>query len=547
MRYPLIEHERYNDTFLMHTLADSITERNRAVWTFSPLSYLGYYPASYPSGTPFVLAVISMLCGIGMNVSVLSVDMYVALLFPLAVFLLSKHFVKRVEYALLAAYLASMAPRLIDSSYWNGSSRTLFVTLATLMIGAAFRAALTKNHLLYVPVTASIIGCFSLHHMAVLFLVIGIAYIFAVLLANVLRKLLYQKRETLRLLPSIVVVVLFLVVLISSVFFLDYFVTDLRNSYKETSVFKSKSLFLSIAVNITISYTNQVGFVLPIAFLGIPTILRRSRVATETLFPIALLIVLVPLAANSLYIAILVTPFVALIGTTWVSMPRKEPIKRLVTVLLVILITSSVFLPVWSVTRWNSVEHLSGDIVEADNQVFNDGAWLRVNSDEAYAIGNVDILSQRLSAISKTPFLRSGIEATLTGDITADNLRNNITWTEEEFPRNLYLWFDSSAGPEATLYVIAFMLHGTSYVSGVRDMMPSGEQYFEIHQKMLVVIDNRWPTNYVWGWGIYPAKLPTELSEASWSSEKGETSQPLSSQLLYRSERVSVFSLEVPR
>ena len=98
VRYPLVEHERYEtDSYFVHALSNDIVREGQAAWTFSPLSYVGYYPFSYPSGAPFVLAEVSILTGLNVDACILLVDAMIATLFCLVVFCLSREFIHRVE------------------------------------------------------------------------------------------------------------------------------------------------------------------------------------------------------------------------------------------------------------------------------------------------------------------------------------------------------------------------------------------------------------------------------------------------------------------
>jgi len=55
LRYPTTSHEVGVDSFVIHGLANSISENGYAKWVVHPLSIFGFYPYSYPSGVPYLL------------------------------------------------------------------------------------------------------------------------------------------------------------------------------------------------------------------------------------------------------------------------------------------------------------------------------------------------------------------------------------------------------------------------------------------------------------------------------------------------------------
>lgn len=183
-----------------------------------------------------------------------------------------------------------------------------------------------------------------------------------------------------------------------------------------------------------------------------------------------------------------------------------------------------------------------------DNQFFNDGAYLRQYDGSAFMISNVDLMSLRLSAISGTLSLGTGAEATLIGDINASAVKGNLTWADEGFPRNLYSWFESQQAPSVQLYVLSLVVAGVSYVDLSRDRVPSGSLYYDSHPRIIVAVDNNWPSNFVWMWGNFDAKLPSQLKNAEWTDDNSESQvQSLSSYMIYQSERTSLYILEIPR
>jgi hypothetical protein len=548
LRYPLVEHERHNDTYVMELLAGSIVDDGRAIWTFNPLSYFGYYPVSYPSGMPFLLAELSTLTGLSTTSVVLIESIMVGVFFALVVFCLARQFIYKPQYVLLATLLASVGPRLIDTSYWNGSARGLFACLAIYAVFIAFRAGSMGQRAMYGLLVVAVLGSFFLHHMAVLFVLFGLAYLLSATISYIASKFGVGRfsRKTGKWIASFTLLFLTAAILVVSLSQLSYFEKELDFNYTKSSLFSIDNPSLAIAVSLVISYTNQMGFILPIAILGIPVVLWRRRVSRESMFLMALPIVFIPLLPSSLYITLLLTPFISILCVNWITL-LLEKRKTLAMVLIVLLVSASIALPVWSCDRWNKEQDVSGDMTVSDHQLFNDANYLHQYEGEAYATSNDYILSQRLAGASGTLFLRSGVISALTGDVTSETLKDNIIWMSESFPSNLYLWFSSDSEERLDLGIILLPINGINFAVYSNPLMDSGIGYYTLHSKLLVAVDNDWPEDFVWVWGVVNASLPSQLRNAEWGNVKVPSSlRPLESYSIYESQRITLFALEIP-
>lgn len=547
LRYPLVEHERHNDTFFTRPLADSILDNGYAVWTYHPLSYLGYYPISYPSGTPFLLAEISNLTGVGLSSSLLIISILSGVLFAMSVFCLSRVLLRRVDLGILATVLAVLAPRFVDSSYWTGSARAPFVALAVFTMFVAFKTGFMGQRAFIAVLGLSVIGCFMLHHMAVVFILFCLAYLLSVMTARAAVKI--GSRKSLigakKWFAGAIGALMATTIALVAVFYLGNYGPSLEYDYASSSLFSLEPTYVSILLNMAASYTHQIGFVFPIAILSIPFYFIRTRPTALSLFPVFIIISFVPLLPSAQYITMILTPIIAVLGVTWfgIALSRKRW-RRIVMVTLVALLCVSFILPVWSTNRWNTFHEASGDLVASDSQLFTDASYLRVVGEDACAISNNDVLTSKLSGVSGVVFLRSGVMAALSGDVTAESVKGNLSWMSERFPQNLYLWFEYEDESDIYYFVIRYAIQGGQFPAGTGDSWQSGEDYFERHSRLLVVVDNRWPSNYMWVWSTLPAKLPTELRNAEWKA--GSTTFPLESYSLYVSERITLYATEVP-
>lgn len=546
LRYPLVEHERHNDTFFNRLLADSVLENDYALWTFHPLSYIGYYPASYPSGTPFLLAEISEMTGVDLSGAIIILSMSCGVLFVLSAFCLSRVLLRRTDLVLLATVLSALAPRFVDTSYWSGSARAPFIAMAILTIFVAAEAGTYGKRALIAILVVFLIGCFTLHHMAVLFILLGIAYSVSKFLAKAIHSFISRTSQTRtrNWTIGLTVTLLAIAAFAGAGIYLSYYGTALTRIYASTSLFSFEPSYVSALLNMAASYTNQIGFVLPVAVLGLPVYFKRTRLTTVTLFPVLLVIVFIPLLPSAEYITMLLSPFVAVIGAAWFGAAITwEGGRRIVFGGLVLLICVSLILPVLSSQRWNENPETSGDLVASDMQLYTDATYLRSYRDCALAISNVDVLSTRLSGASGVLFLKSGTLSALTGDATPESLEGNMSFTSKEFPYNLYQWFEYEDESTVSSYVIFYMVRGNQFTVGAGDEWSHGVDYYEVHSKLLIVVDNNWQMDYVWATEILSAKLPSELRAAQWGD--GVETHPLQSYSTYVSERITLYITEV--
>ena len=169
LRYPLVSHERFQtDSYFIHILAGSIINEGRAVWTIDPLSYVGYYPLSYPSGMPFLLSEVSIMTGTSIEVSILISSLVFGILFCIIVFCLARVFLRNNMAIILAVFFTVLAPRFVDTTYWNGSARGPAVVLIALAILVASQYELNRRIIFLVLSIPVVFIVLALHHMVIL-------------------------------------------------------------------------------------------------------------------------------------------------------------------------------------------------------------------------------------------------------------------------------------------------------------------------------------------------------------------------------------------
>jgi len=542
VRYPLVQHERFQtDSYFIHYLAKSIGDEGFARWTFHPLSYFGYYPVSYPSGMPVVLAELSELTGLSVELSVLVADMLFAGLFALVAFCLSREFLERPEYALLAAFFASVGPRFVDTTYWDGSARGTVVVLMTLLVLLALRASSTRQNRLLVLAGLIGFGCLSVHHMAVLIVLYGAGFVLMIMGLRYVRLMKGTKTRRFAIASFLGACT---VVAFSILYYFGMLAVSISSAFGEQRFFPTESALLSTLLNMGVSYTHQIGIVLLLSIAGLFIVLKRPVLTVGALFPISVILVSVPVFGSPEYVSMFLAPFVAILGLVYVREAlRNGQRKKLVLSVVSMLVVVSLVFPIWSSQRWNGFELIPGGTVEVSNQVFNDATYLRVNGYERCAISNVDAITVEFLSFTDLYFLKSDIAQVANGDMTSDEIRGDITPTRMGFPRNIYIWFDYQKQYDTVNIISGLMSHGWIFLNGTGDLNTKANELFSSHPKVFIVVDNNFPTQYSSPFGIRNALFLTELRNAE-ISDGGNESLP--SYVVYQSERITTYALEMP-
>jgi hypothetical protein len=546
-RYPLVEHERYQaDSYYIHMLSGSIVERGYAAWTFTPLSYFGYYPLSYPSGAPFLVGEFSELAGTSVELSILLIGMLVGMLLVIATFCLAREFLRRTQYALVAALCASLAPRFVDTTYWVGSARGLFVVFLVLFIFLAFRANSTKRTSLNLIAGLMLFGCLATHHMALLLIMFGIAFILSVLGSQHLR-LINETSRRRRVTQFYISIGVF--VAIGTALFVGLLGGSGESTFGESGVLTFEPRIVSTILSLCITYTHQIGLILPFAVVGIIMAFRATHLQPRVLFPLALLVSMSPLFGNPVYVATVLPPVVAVFGASWLESLKKSDRRQAIRFFLaLILVCFTISLPWVSIARWNNVQYIGGDTVAVGDQVFNDGAYLMYNDAGQPFVSNVDVQTLRLEAISGANHLGPGVPSVLNGDVTANQVRSNVTRSTFGFPQNLYIWYEYRQDSLIESAVGRLMMNGVSVAYNAEIGGTFASEYYARHSRLVVIVDNNWESSYVLQWGFRPSILTNQLLTASWQERisGGFREHSLDSYLIYCSGGVSYFYLGLP-
>lgn len=134
LRVPSIPHEKGRDSFMVHSLANSISYFGEAKWVINWLSIFGLYPYSIPSAVPFSLSGIEQITGIEMEKTILLFSIILGLTSIFFVYLLAGLVFNDFLFKYLMSLLFSTAQGILLFSTWEISSRGPFIIFVPLFI-----------------------------------------------------------------------------------------------------------------------------------------------------------------------------------------------------------------------------------------------------------------------------------------------------------------------------------------------------------------------------------------------------------------------------
>lgn len=326
-RYPQTAHEIGVDSFVLHGLATSLAREGYARWALTPLSYLGLYPLSEPSGSVFLVSEISLGGNLGIEASILILDWIISILGALGGFLLAREFSKAPAFCLLTSFVFSISPEFVSSLSWQVPTRIAFTSLIPFLIWAIIRFARSGSPQSILILAGVLMLMMSFHRLAAL---MGL-----VILASILTLILLTAIKALRIrIPSIfmrpglvhrsswLALVLFLAII-------GFMVTSagVLDQYSVGVVATGASPVVQLA-NLMVSLARSAGLLLPFAAIGIVVLTRRKAKRFAEPFIVLVFLCLVPTLFLRQYSGFYTVPVASLfiaIGLDWlVNRPRTR-------------------------------------------------------------------------------------------------------------------------------------------------------------------------------------------------------------------------------
>jgi hypothetical protein len=348
LRYPRSGHEVGVDSFFVHVLAQSIVADGHAEWIVSPFSYFGWYPLSYPSAGPFLLASTTALTGTSLEGSILLIAMLLGPIGILGAFLMAREFRSESAFALVVAFLYGVAPRFLAFTLWSASTRSLFMALLPIFIWSLIAHYRRRSIARYLILTTSFTLLAATHRLSVLLSVVFLAFLVAAIAQVILRILrIYFPRIVLhnsfrKAAPHLALVA---IVLIAAAMLLG---SNVLGEYTKGELASGTEPQIQI-LNLIVSIARSSGIALPLTFVGIVVVTRqRNKTIREPFLAFAFL-GLIPTLLLREYAGFYVLPLLTLLGGLGfrglVALFRKRPrlLKTVAAVLVLVIAGFSTF------------------------------------------------------------------------------------------------------------------------------------------------------------------------------------------------------------
>lgn len=266
--FPQGGHESGVDSFVWHGMATSIKANGRALWVINPLSYFGLYPLSNPSGSPFLVAILSDLSGISVEGSVLLTDVMLAVPALLLAFVLGWYIFRDEMLAILLACIQSLAPVLLGSLAWQMPTRIVFTMLLPMLLWTLMRLAQHPSAKTAALAGITFVTMMMFHRLTVLAILVCVAFVLVGIYIVAFRTLRIKKPAFFlnsRFKRSAPFLALGILATAAAV---TIFATDTLQQYSEGVVFSGSSRLTELG-NLAVSLTRSAGLLIPLLLLGV--------------------------------------------------------------------------------------------------------------------------------------------------------------------------------------------------------------------------------------------------------------------------------------
>lgn len=345
LRFPSTPHSMGIDAFVMQNLANTMAHDGFAAWIMHPLSFLGLYPLSYPSGGIFLTGNVIVLTGASSEVSIMILSFLMGLIGVLGSYLLAREFRDDDLFAFVVAFLFCLAPKFILNTTWETPTRGGFMAFTPIFLWSLLRAhrdPSRKN--IAMPVLFLFILA-TFHRLALLMLIVILAYISAYFFF-VLVKIAKLKVPTIFLRPRARKRMrLFGVVALVALAAALIFGSGVLDSYAGGRLVSSNEIPVQL-FNLSISLTRSAGVLTPFLLVGAIALAYQRNKALKESFILFVVLAIIPTLYLRRYTGFYVPVFLTLLagmGVIGLLTLVKRRKKASVAVFLAILVGSLAF------------------------------------------------------------------------------------------------------------------------------------------------------------------------------------------------------------
>jgi hypothetical protein len=392
IRIPSFPHESGVDSFIIHILANSVSENGNATWWISPLSIFGLYPYSECSAVPFLLSGINQCTGLEMEFVIWLFSLIIGLFSVFAAYILAGLIKDDDAFKFLVAFSYSLVPGILAFTTWNMSMRGPFMVLLPLFIYLLLKSIRFKIRCSILALII-IILLGAIHHL--------IYFTIPIVLSFIAVSLIYNKIKITSNFVNIAFIVGFF-----GMFTLP-FVTG-------TFIEHSRYIQLHEILNSNVRYT---GFLLLFSLGGFFYLSLKTEKSFNEWLLLIFLLCFAPLMWIQTYSFWFTTLFLCLlIGVSLANATNiikiKEKRKIVSAILIISLLLAVSFSGFYQHWRTHMGRTTAGDLY-MDASSHTGALWLRDNAYKKGLVGNYDLGAKRMSAISEVPTLFDAADAAM--------------------------------------------------------------------------------------------------------------------------------------
>jgi len=389
------------DSFVWHGMATSVQRDGYALWILSPLSYLGLYPLSQPSSSPFLTVAVSDLFGTQVEGAVLALDLMFAILGVLTAFVLGWEMRRNAAFALAFTALTSLTPEMVTSLAWQMPTRIVFTILLPLFLCGLIRIWRRVGRREVALLALTVFLMMSFHRLTVLVFLVAIAYVLAGILL-VIHRTLRLKQPGLFLRPAFTRRSPYLaLVVLGAISAATLFMTNVLEEYSVGEIASGNSLEVQL-LNLGVSLARSSGLLLPLSVVGVVSIaFQRNKTITEPFLLMAFL-VFIPLLFLRQYTGYYTVPFTALFTTIGLfAILRRFRSRRLRA------LAAASCIAVFLVSSLAIVNYDLATTTSMSPGTYNLSLYVKEHP-SGTVVTNEGLIGSRLHAISGMPYLPVG-------------------------------------------------------------------------------------------------------------------------------------------
>ena len=370
VRYPIYPHELGSDAISMHGMAQSLVKYHVAYWLIHPLSYLGLYPYSYASGLHMMIASLTILTGLSMEISIMYFSIVLGLYQTCVICILSKEFLKDKLFITISLIISSIIPFFISMSYWTMETRAFSIPFFTLQCFYFIRMIKKFQWKIFGLSVINLMLILSIHNVSILIIIFYIA-LFLVILKTKLSSLVNKKIKNLNttyLHYSLcalwfLIIAIFIILQIYKVGYYSKFnIWQKSQSSLYFSGVKPSNIFLGMASD----YGGRFGIGVPLLIIGVIFLMKeKNSKNTSNLFILSLLIVSSPLLSFVEYISLVLIPAFSITMSFGLYSILKKSRRRIATKITTVFTICSLFFSIGMIRHWENLP--SRGIIYNDN------------------------------------------------------------------------------------------------------------------------------------------------------------------------------------